>query len=135
VRILPKIGPLDALRFPAPAPRTEALFETSFNRTMDEYRRLLADVGAGRMSLPDRNLDTGRPSAPAEYRLADQAWARLARTLAARDPAAVDAGIRDGVLEFYRDPSLPLATRKDRKAWARTLAAVDKLKRGAPPAR
>jgi hypothetical protein len=128
IRILPKVGPLKALSFKAPTPETERLFQLSFNRTLDEYRRLLADAGAGSLSLPNRDFDTGQLTQPGEYRLADDAFAKLARELAELDAAAVDPRIREVVLAFYRDLSRDFATKKDQKEWAKTLAAVEKLR-------
>ena len=47
---------------------------------------------------------------------------------AKREARAVDAGLRQNVLEFYRDLDAPFATKKDRKEWRKTLEAVEKLK-------
>jgi hypothetical protein len=131
IRILPKIGPLRALSFQPPTPRTTALFETSFNRTLDEYRRLLAEESANRLVLENRDFDTGEPTRPCEYRLADDAYSELARRLAVKDATAIDAALSHNVLEFYRDLELPYATKRFANTWQQTLAALDKL-RAAP---
>jgi hypothetical protein len=129
IRILPKVGPLKALAFQPPTPRTAALFETSFERTLDEYRQLLADESAHHLALEDCDFDTGKPTRPSEYRLADDTYAKLARRLADRkDPAAIDAALLHNVLDFYRDLELPYATRKSPKDWQQTLAALGKLR-------
>ena len=128
IRILPKIGPLKALSFKPPTPQTESLFQSSFERTMTEYRRLLTDAGAGRLSLPNQDFDTGQPTRPGEYRLADEAYAKLVRKLADRDPAALDPKLRADVLAFYRDLSQPFATKKNPKDWQKTVAAIEKLR-------
>jgi len=135
IRILPKIGPLKALSFKPPTPQTESLFQLSFDRTMTEYRRLLADAGAGRLTLPNRDFDTGQPTKPGEYRLADAAYAKLAQKLADLDPAKVDAKTRANVLAFYADLSQNYATKKNKKDWAKTVAAIEKLRlQNGPPA-
>ena len=118
IRILPKIGPLKALSFKPPTPETEKLFQASFDRTLTEYRRLLADTGAGRLSLPNRDFDTGQPTRPGEYRLADEAYAKLARELADRDPATIDPKLRDNILAFFSDLSQPFATKKENEGLA-----------------
>jgi hypothetical protein len=128
IRILPKIGPLKALSFQPPAPGTTALFETSFNRTLDEYRRLLADESANRLALENRDFDTGELTRPCEYRLADDAYSKLARHLAEMDAAAIDAALLQNVLDFYRDLELPYATRQSPKDWQQTVAALEKLR-------
>ena len=133
VRILPKVGPLKALAFKAPTAQTARLFEDSFDRTLDEYRRLLAELGEGQLTLENRDLDTGQLTRPVEYRLADKAYAKLAETLAEKDAGAVDARLRDNILEFYRDTDLPFATKRSPKEWKRTLEALQKLKAQGSP--
>jgi len=80
-RILPKIGPLESLKFRAPTPEAERLFLQS----VADSRRRLADaltaVRDGRLHLPDTNFDTGRPSKPGEYTLADETNQELAKRL------------------------------------------------------
>jgi hypothetical protein len=128
IRILPKVGPLKALSFQPPNPQTAALFETSFDRTLTEYRQLLADEGTHRLVLEDRDFDTGNLTRPCEYRLADDTYSKLARQLAAKDADAIDAATLKNVLDFYRDLELPYATRKSPKDWQQTVVALDKLR-------
>jgi hypothetical protein len=128
IRIIPKIGPLRALAFKAPTGQTERLFETSFEQTLNEYRRLLAETGAGTLVLENLDLDTGGPTRPAEYSLADRAYAQLAIKLAGKPPESVDPELRDEVLTYYRDPGRPFALKKDKKQWRQTLEALQKLR-------
>ncbi|HUK18229.1 MAG TPA: zinc dependent phospholipase C family protein [Bryobacteraceae bacterium] len=131
LRMLPKVGPLKVASFKPPAPAATADFERSFVDAVNEYQRLLGESARPGFSLPDRDFDTGKLTAPAEYRLADEAYAQLAIKLAALDPARVNAKLRANVLEFYRDQDLPFATRKNRKEWQRTVTALEKLRTGA----
>ena len=128
IRILPKVGPLRALSFQLPTPQTEKLFETSFDKTLDLYRSLLAEQGRRHLALDNRDFDTGRPTQPAEYKLADNAYAQLAIKLADHDPATIDAQVRKNVLTFFSNLDLPYATKKDSSEWSKTLTAIDKLK-------
>ena len=130
IRIVPKVGPLKFLAFKPPTPADEKLFEASFNKTLEDYRRLLAQQSRGQLALREVDFDTGRPTRPGEYTLADDAYARLARKLARRDPASVDPAVKRDVLAFFRDPSLPYATKKDRDDWRETLAALETLRAG-----
>ena len=132
IRILPKIGPLKALAFQPPTPQTATLFETSFNRTLDEYRSLLVKAATGKLTLDDRDFDTGKPTSPGEYRLADDAYAKLAEKLAERDPASIDPALLKNILDFYSDLKMPFATRKDPNQWQKLLAALDKLRAAHP---
>jgi hypothetical protein len=127
IRILPKIGPLKVLSFQPPTSQTAALFETSFDRAMDEYRQLLAAEMAHRLTLEDRDFDTGKLTRPSEYRLADDTYAKLARDLAKKDPATIDPALLHNVLDFYQDLRLPYATKKNAQDWQETVAALNKL--------
>ncbi len=133
IRILPKVGPLKALSFKPPTRQTATLFELSFNRTLDEYRSLLAETSAGKLKLDDRDFDTGKPTRPGEYRLADDAYATLVQKLAEKPEAEIDAAVLANVLEFYRDPQAPYATKKNPKEWQKVMAAVDKLRAASRP--
>jgi hypothetical protein len=127
-RILPKVGPLKALSFHAPTPQTDKFFQESFNKTMDSYRALLGEQNARDLQLINRDFDTGAVTRPGEYRLADKAYSKLAVKLADKDPAGIDAKLRDNILAFFKDPNQPNATKEDPKEWQQTLAAVDKLR-------
>ena len=134
IRILPKIGPLKALSFQPPTPQTATLFETSFDRTLEEYRQLLADETAHQpRRCEDRDFDTGKPTRPGEYSLADNAYAKLARKLAAKDPAAIDPALLKNVLDFYRDLQLPYATKKIPKDWEQSAGRAGQIAAHLPP--
>jgi hypothetical protein len=128
LRILPKIGPLKALSFKPPTAQTEKFFEDSFDQTMELYRKLAGDVRTSQHHLENRDLDTGNVNKPNEKRLADEAYAELAVKLAEKDPVSIDSRLRANILEFFRDPDLPFAAKKDAKKWQKTMAALDKLK-------
>lgn len=129
IRILPKIGPLKALSFKPPTPETDKLFQASFDKTLDMYRGLLADQGRGRLELSDRNLDTGGPTEPAKYWLADNAYANLAIKLAQRNPNDVNPQMRADLLAYFSDPDLPFRMKeRDPKQWAATMSAIGTLK-------
>ena len=129
IRIVPKVGPLAVLSFKAPTPQTEKLFEASFDRTLEEYRRCLREQGEGTLQLADLDLDTGAPVRRGDYWMADASYAQLAIRLAQRDAASVDPNVSASVLEFFRDTSLPNGVKeRDPKQWQRTLAAIYTLR-------
>ena len=128
IRILPKIGPLRSLAFKPPTPATDKLFQDSFDHTMDAYRTLLKEQDARQLQLANRDFDTGKPTAPGEYRMADNAYSKLAEKLADRDPGTIPADIRENVLAFFSDLNAPYRTKDDPKEWQATVAAVEKLR-------
>jgi hypothetical protein len=78
-RILPKVGPFRALSFRVPPAEAERLFLDSLTRSRARYAVALQAYRAGRLALPDVNLDTGQPAAPGTYPLADKTLAELAK--------------------------------------------------------
>ena len=134
-RILPKVGPLGAFSLKPPTPETEKTFMASFNTTLARYRLLLAGAEAGRLRIENLDLDTGKPTGPGEYRLADDAYSKLARTLAERHFAAATVPLQNDILSFFAKLDGPIATRRNRRAWRETVRAIDELKQatGAPP--
>jgi hypothetical protein len=128
IRLLPKIGPLKALQFKIPTPQTEKLFENSFDKALDMYRGLLTDQERQQLALENRNFDTGRPTEPAAYKMADNAYAKLAVKLTGKDASKVDSEVRKNVLAYFSNLDLPFGTKQDREEWTRTLAALERLK-------
>jgi hypothetical protein len=80
-KILPKIGPFRPLSFKVPPPEAERLFLDSLTRTRARYTAALQAYRAGRLTLPDLNLDTGQPATPGKYPLADKTLAELAKRM------------------------------------------------------
>ena len=68
--------------------------------------------------LLNRDLDTGSPVKPAGYPLTDQTYAYLLHQLTQAPTVAVPSGIKEDILAYYADMSLPFETKKDPAAWA-----------------
>ena len=120
-RIVPKIGPFKSVNFKAPTSQTETLFMQSFNRTVDLYRALLKSQTAGQLTLANTDFDTGRPTQPGEYSLADETYAKLLRDLAKQSFQGVTPELRANLLAFYTNPMPPVTD-------AKTLAALEQLR-------
>jgi zinc dependent phospholipase C len=132
LKIVPKFGPFKALAFQVPTTQTENLYIKSINTTVDNYRSLLREQQSGQLRLADLDFDTGRPARAGEYQLADQTYAHLLDDLAKRNFAQVTPDLRDNILSFYGNLNAPVVTKKDKKAWVRTLVELSKLKVYAP---
>jgi len=100
-RLLPKIGPLRGLTFRVPTPETEKMFEKSFDAAVDRDKRSYAGITGDRFHLANRDLDTGEPVSPGEYKLTDQTYDRLLRKLADKKFGGVTAELRANILSFY----------------------------------
>jgi hypothetical protein len=132
-RFMPRIGPFKGLGFTNPTPQTEDLYVKSINATVDQYRIFLQAVSADSLQLSDSDLDTGQPAKAAEYSLADETYAKLLEQLSQKKMDGVPAELRDNILGFYSDLSLPIQTKKDPARWQGVLTQLDQLK-SAPPA-
>lgn len=126
VRITP-VGPSRKMRFRTPTPVSEKMFEASFNATLDNYRKLLAEQKAGQLKLPNRNFDVGEAVAPGKYTLSDRAYARLLDRLKGHYPE-VPVELRVDILAFYGDLSAPISTKSDSKEWEQVTKELDELK-------
>src|ERR1700674_4251751 len=132
-RFLPKIGPLRALQLKTPTPETERMFEASFNATLDRYRQLLSQAGAGQLVLPNDNFDTGEITGPGKYRLNDETHAKLLHALAKQNFSGASPEVRAELLEFFGHPDAPYTIKRKPKDWAKVQAELEQLKKATPP--
>jgi hypothetical protein len=132
LRYMPKIGPFKALAFNNPTPQTEDLYFKSINTAVDQYRIFLGQVRTDSLKLTNSDFDTGKETRAAEYSLTDETYAKLLGQLAKRKFDLTSLGLRENILNFYTDLSLPLETKKDSARWQSVLADLDQLKLFAP---
>lgn len=133
LRIMPKIGPFKGLGFNDPNQRTEDLYIKSINKTFDDYKHLLELAKTTVPDLQQRDLDTGEPTRPAEYTLADDTYAKLVTQLADKKFAQARPELRENILGFYANPKAPVKTKKDEAKWQKVQDALSQM-RAAPPA-
>jgi len=128
LRYMPKIGPFKALAFNNPTPQTEDMYFKSINTTVDQYRIFLEQVRTDSLELANDDFDTGNETTAAEYTLTDETYAKLLGQLAERKFDLTSPELRDNILNFYSDLSLPLETKKDSARWQSVLSSLDQLK-------
>jgi Zinc dependent phospholipase C len=128
IKILPKVGPLRAIDPKPPTPQTEKMYIASVEKTVAAYRKLLGNTVENHMKLTDYDLDTGTPTTPGEYKLADRAYARLLKDLARKDFAGASPTLRQNILSFYGDLNRPFETKRHKGDWNRVLQNLDELK-------
>lgn len=129
LRIVPRFGPFKPLAFEPPTAQTEHWFLDSFTKTVEYYRSLVTDASRSRLSLPNRNFDTGAPTKPGGYSLTDTTYAELVKRLAKDKAAAaqVPPALRSDLRAFYGDPAAPIETKKHRKEWKSLLRDLEQL--------
>jgi hypothetical protein len=132
LRFMPHIGPFKGLGFKNPTPQTEDLYFKSINTTVDQYRAFLEQVRTDSLVLPNYDLDSGLATKAAEYSLTDDTYAKLLAQLSQRKFDRTSPELRDNILQFYSDLSVPIETKKDRVRWQGVLTALDQLKSVTP---
>jgi hypothetical protein len=135
LKIMPKVGPFKAVSFKIPTQQTENMYIKSVNATVTDYTTLLQQAKGGKIDLRNLDFDTGRETRPGEYQLTDKTYATLVDKLASKTSEPIDPALRKDLLHFYSDPNAPDATRKNKKAWRKLQAQLEKLKQAAaePP--
>jgi hypothetical protein len=83
---------------------------------------------SGRLQLTNQNLDIGQPTRAGGYNLADDAYASLLEKLADKRFTGISPRLRAEILEYYADLDRPIATKRRRAAWRKTLEELDQLK-------
>jgi len=127
--ILPKIGPLAKLRFKTPTPEAEKLFIQSFDSTLVHYQSAITQVRERAISLPNKALDTGHPTAYGEYPIADESYGELLLILNKKNFENTNPAIKRHLLAFFSSAKEP-ANRKGKKNWKEVkiaLAALENL--------
>lgn len=132
VKLMPKIGPFRTLDIKPPTPTTEKMYIKSVEDTATFYDKLLTEVDNNQLDLPNRNFDTGEPTIPGGYALADKTYARLLRMLAKDNFAGVTPALRANILAYYADLNKPFETKKHKKEWRETLQDLQLLRSGNP---
>src|SRR5690349_22020535 len=132
LRYMPKVGPFKGLAFNNPTAKTEDLYIKSINTTVDQYRIFLEQVRTDALVLPNCDFDSGKPTKAAEYSLTDDTYAKLLARLSETKFALTTAELRQDVLNFYSDLSVPIETKKDKARWQNVVTALDELKAVTP---
>jgi hypothetical protein len=128
LKLIPKVGPFKAVNFKIPTRQTEDMYIKSVDATVENYAALLKQASRSNLDLPNRDCDTGRETRPGEYGLTDKTYAELIDKLANQTTDPLDPALRDNLLHFYSDPNVPVATRKNAKAWQKLQEELEKLK-------
>ena len=132
IRILPKIGPLKALRFSPPGPVAEKLFIKGFDTTLVVYAQVLSGLrNDTRPELPDIDFDTGMPTREGEYGLADQTYSQLLLELQDKKFNDLTPPLQNSILSFYGKPdttSMVTEQKKYKVDWKKTYLALQQLR-------
>ncbi len=131
LKIIPKVGPFNAVNFKIPTKQTEDMYIKSVDSTVEGYSSMLQKLKqAASLDLPNLDCDTGRQARAGEYGLGDKTYAHLLDDLSTQ--SSVPAPLRSDVLQFYSNLNAPIATKRDKKAWRKLLQELANLHRQGP---
>ncbi len=139
LKVLPKIGPLKPYAFTLPDVPGALQFHRSYQASVAQFGELVKEQPADTtktLPLPDTNLDTGEPTHPTTYVLADQTYGELLRQLHKHEFEHLTPALRTALLDFFAN-GIPVPTRetdrdddnareakKDRRKTEQALAAL-----------
>ena len=126
-RMMPKIGPLSAMKFKVPTPDTEKLFAESFRETRERYRALIIDARDGSVQLANTDFDVGRAPRWGDNAVADRAYVELLEKLADRNFAATPPPLKRAITQFFAKMDAEQPDKKLRKKVASVRALVTRL--------
>ncbi len=128
LKIFPKVGPFKAVNFKIPDPKSEDLYITSVDRTVERYEAELREIAEHPTRLENLDCDTGKPTQPGEYGLSDQTYAKLVDKLADQDFDQVSPELRADILHYFAQAEAPIAKHSSRKTWARARRKLEPLR-------
>jgi hypothetical protein len=134
-KIIPKIGPFRPLAFQPLTPEAERLYLESLNTARQAYRESLTALSAGRLALPDTDLDTGEHAEQNVNPLADETYAALLERLADRGFAGVSPELRADLNRYYASPHARVLDRKSRTRQEKALRYLTRLNAAVPEQR
>ena len=126
-RILPKIGPLSAMKFRVPTPEAQKLFAESFRETRERYRTLIVDARDGRVQLPNTDFDVGQPPRWGENVVADQAYVARLEKLGERNFVEAPPELKRLLAQFFGRLDAPQPDKKLRTKVASIRVLVARL--------
>src|SRR6185437_9332250 len=111
-RLIPKVGPFKAVGFKMPSPSTETLYLKSINGAVNQYRIYLQNLKVGKLTLVNRDFDTGKQTVEGEYRLTDETYGKLLDKLAIARFAGASLQLQQNILVFYQNPNAANVNKK-----------------------
>jgi hypothetical protein len=131
IRILPKVGPLKALKFKTPGPEAEKLFVQSFDTVLVHYSVFVRDRNPARHQLDDIDFDTGNETVFGEYSLADETYKDLLEKLKDKKFENVTPQLKENIIAFYKNHGAHISAANPEN-WEAISIAMDALKNTTP---
>jgi Zinc dependent phospholipase C len=128
IRVLPKIGPLRALKFKDPGPVAEKLFIHSFDTILIQYKLALKNCASSNIDFANIDFDTGNITSLGEYPLADKTYNSLLTWLRKQDFEYLNDSLKKNIIEFYAPQAQPGDTGKAARIPVKTSKTLERLR-------
>ena len=132
IKIIPKVGPLQALKFKTPNEQAEKLFVQSFDTVTVHYKKYAKELQSNNFMLSNIDYDTGKKTVPGEYELADENYGTLLLMLQQENFKNVTPSLKQNILTFYHE--LDSTNQKHTKVFKEISDAINQLKNYQPVA-
>jgi hypothetical protein len=126
---IPKYGPFKAFKFKPLNKEAEKLYVSSFDTVLAKYSNYLDHLKISKSKpLPDKDLDTGKPTEQGEYELTDEAYGRLLLTLQKKHFEHLNSQVKKDIIAFYSEPGKNIVIKEHPKRWVKITSALEELK-------
>jgi len=134
IQIMPKIGPLRALKFKPPTGEAERLFVKAFDASSAHFAVITQQLQDGHdPQLEDMDFDTGKPTRFGEYGLADETYSKLVISLDKDKFSNMTSHLKEHLTTFYsKADSSAAEPPKQKFDWKKTNYALQELKNAKP---
>ncbi len=132
IRVLPKVGPLKALKLKAPGPQAEKIFIESFDTSLARASAAMRILQHTNIALPNIDYDTGKETARGEYDMADVNFDNLLLKLSSNDFRHLNQALKKQLLGFYATPPPGHVIKITSKHCDKITAALSRLKLAEP---
>ena len=127
IRVLPKAGPMKALKFKAPTPLSEKYFIQSFDTIMQHYSNNLIQLKKQNVNLNDIDFDTGKPATSCEYSLADNTYTEWLLKLKNDRFKNVNYPLKENIIKFFHFVNTPTSNKNSSERCAKFYDAYNEL--------
>jgi Zinc dependent phospholipase C len=129
ILIMPKVGPLSAIRTKSINEEVKTFFKKSFDEIVIQYNASLNRIKVQAPDFENVNFDTGNKTAPGEYELGDKTYYELLMQLEKHNFEKASPELQRNIAAYYaQKDKLHKAFRQKRK-WKKIQAALNQFQK------
>lgn len=128
IKIMPKIGPLQPLKFKNLTPAAEKNYIQSFDSVEYHYTTELTHLHHGKAYLVNKDFDTGNNTVQGEYGLTDRTYCDWLMALQNKKFDSLSVSLKKNILQFFSGGNATASKNEKGKDWEKVETALDQLK-------